>query len=152
MDDASTQLREAVSARLTEYANAKWGSVAGLSRALDMADTHLRKYAKGESLPGAAILERLSRLGLSIDWLLTGRGSMLLGPDVMYQREEGEAGRVEESVTVKAGDQTFRFGWPGPADVPQDVLLFAATSLLRHAQAMEELARTKKKDEDEPSE
>lgn len=146
--DVETEAKD----RLRRFAEEVFGSVAACAQAAGVSQPQFSLYVTGKRSPGYETLEKLSALGLSIDWLFTGRGSMLLGPDVMYQREEGEAGRVEESVTVKAGDQTFRFGWPGPADVPQDVLLFAATSLLRHAQAMEELARTKKKDEDEPSE
>jgi phage repressor protein C with HTH and peptisase S24 domain len=35
------------------------------------------KYLDGNRRPGAVVLEKISRLGVNIDWLLTGEGAML---------------------------------------------------------------------------
>jgi phage repressor protein C with HTH and peptisase S24 domain len=35
------------------------------------------KYLDGNRRPGAVVLEKISRLGVNVDWLLTGEGAML---------------------------------------------------------------------------
>jgi len=49
-----------------------------LARALGMKPSSFGKYIRGTRRPGASVLERLTRLGVNVDWLLTGEGPILL--------------------------------------------------------------------------
>ncbi|MEX0770552.1 MAG: helix-turn-helix transcriptional regulator [Balneolaceae bacterium] len=49
-----------------------------LARRLEMKPQALTKYVKGESMPGGLILIRLYKLGVNINWFLTGEGPRFL--------------------------------------------------------------------------
>jgi len=51
-----------------------------LARSLGMKPGSFTKYLRGKRRPGAKILKRLTRMGVNINWFLTGDGSALL-PD-----------------------------------------------------------------------
>ena len=52
------------------------GNQSNLARALGMKPPSFSKYVQGNRRPGAAVLERLSRLGVNLHWFLTGEGSV----------------------------------------------------------------------------
>src|SRR6056297_2655842 len=52
------------------------GNQSELARALGMKPPSFSKYVQGNRRPGAAVLERLSRLGVNLHWFLTGEGSV----------------------------------------------------------------------------
>lgn len=56
------------------------GNKSDLARALDMKPGSFTKYLRGDRTPGASVLERLTRMGVNINWFLTGEGTMIL-PD-----------------------------------------------------------------------
>ena len=43
-------------------------------------------YEAGSSIPGGKVLEALSRMGFSVDWLLTGTGTMKRDDNIIYER------------------------------------------------------------------
>lgn len=45
---------------------------------LGLAKHLLHKYVRDESKPGAELLQKFRSLGMSIDWLLSGEGEMLI--------------------------------------------------------------------------
>lgn len=53
------------------------GNKSELARSLGMQPSSFSKYTDGRRRPGAVVLEKLSRLGVNINWLLTGTGAML---------------------------------------------------------------------------
>jgi len=53
------------------------GNKSELARALDMEPGSFTKYTRGARRPGASVLERLTQLGVNINWFLTGEGSMM---------------------------------------------------------------------------
>lgn len=53
------------------------GNKSELARSLGMKPASFSKYVQGNRRPGASILERLSRLGVNTNWILTGEGSLL---------------------------------------------------------------------------
>jgi hypothetical protein len=55
------------------------GNKSELARALDMSPGSFTKYTRGERMPGAQILERLTRMGVNLNWFLTGEGPMTVG-------------------------------------------------------------------------
>lgn len=61
-------------ARLREFAEKHFDSMADFARALDMPPQQIYDYLSGKSKPGALILMKLSELGCDINWLLTGKG------------------------------------------------------------------------------
>jgi len=65
--------------RLREVARLLYdGNKSELARALEMKPSSFGKYIRGTRRPGASVLERLTRLGVNVDWLLTGEGPILL--------------------------------------------------------------------------
>lgn len=63
------------------------GSAAKLAEKIDMSPQQLTQYTNGKSKPGADILLKLCELGCNINWLLTGRGEMLLGEETQETKE-----------------------------------------------------------------
>lgn len=53
------------------------GNKSELARSLGMQPSSFSKYLDGDRRPGAVVLEKLSRLGVNVDWVLTGEGAML---------------------------------------------------------------------------
>jgi len=68
--DISDRLKQ-VSERLCRGNNSQ------LAREMDMKPSTFGKYMSGDRQPGAAVLVRLSRLGINLNWILTGQGSMM---------------------------------------------------------------------------
>lgn len=52
------------------------GNISELARNLGMTPQTFNKYAQGETTPGAKVLQRFSGLGISLNWLLMGKGDM----------------------------------------------------------------------------
>lgn len=52
------------------------GNKSDLARSLGMKPNSFSKYTSGRRRPGAVVLEKLSRMGVNVNWLLTGSGSM----------------------------------------------------------------------------
>jgi transcriptional regulator with XRE-family HTH domain len=64
--------------RLREVARVLFdGNKSELARAIEMKPSSFGKYLRGTRRPGASVLERLTHLGISVDWLLTGEGAIL---------------------------------------------------------------------------
>ena len=63
--------------RLREIAQEMYdGNQSDLARALGMKPPSFSKYVQGNRRPGAAVLKRLTRLGIDLHWFLTGEGSL----------------------------------------------------------------------------
>jgi len=54
------------------------GNKSALARALNMKPGSFTKYLRGARTPGASVLERLTQMGVNLNWFLTGKGPMLL--------------------------------------------------------------------------
>jgi transcriptional regulator with XRE-family HTH domain len=52
------------------------GNQSDLARALGMKPPSFSKYVQGNRRPGAAVLKRLTHLGVNLHWFLTGEGSI----------------------------------------------------------------------------
>jgi phage repressor protein C with HTH and peptisase S24 domain len=53
------------------------GNKSELARSLGMKPSSFAKYTNGRRQPGAGILVKLSRMGININWFLSGEGDML---------------------------------------------------------------------------
>ena len=63
--------------RLREIAKQMYdGNQSDLARALGMKPPSFSKYVQGNRRPGAAVLKRLTLLGVNLHWFLTGEGSI----------------------------------------------------------------------------
>ncbi len=78
------------------------GNKSALARAIDMQPGSFTKYVQGERRPGATVLKRLPRLGVNVNWLLTGEGPMLL------DEEDEDAG--SPSLSSSAGNASAADG------------------------------------------
>jgi hypothetical protein len=67
------QKNKAVAARMKQIARDKFGSQAGLARALGVVPQALTQYFNGTNLPGNAIQGKLRKLGVDVEFLMTGR-------------------------------------------------------------------------------
>lgn len=89
------------------------GNKSELARSLGMKPSSFAKYLNGGRRPGAVVLEKISRLGVNVDWLLTGEGAMLdrfsqLSPGRSTPPDQGEA-TVEEKEDVDCGGRNHDF-------------------------------------------
>jgi phage repressor protein C with HTH and peptisase S24 domain len=95
------------------------GNNSQLAREMDMKPSTFGKYMSGDRQPGAAVLVRLSRMGINLNWLLEGQGPMMAkngeatpkmvvqDKDLAYELEESgiEMRRVPQlRVEVEAGE------------------------------------------------
>lgn len=67
-----------------------------LATALNVSLTAIQGYEAGRQIPGGNILESLARLGVDINWLLTGEGAMNKGFSGIETREAGPAWAFEQ--------------------------------------------------------
>lgn len=72
------------------------GNKSELARSLGMKPASFSKYLDGNRRPGAVVLEKLSRLGVNINWLLTGAGSMLGGTVVSSPTRSSDTPEIPE--------------------------------------------------------
>lgn len=63
--------------RLRLFLKDKYGTLEKGASVLEMKSPSLQNYLKGERLPGAEILSKLSQLGCDIDWLLLGKEKLI---------------------------------------------------------------------------
>jgi transcriptional regulator with XRE-family HTH domain len=111
------------------------GGRAAAARAAGISADQISRYVQGRSSPGFETLARLAQgHGVSLDWLWSGEGAMLLA-----DRAGQAAGTAEATRTTRA---------PDPADVisPELVRLVSlywlkANTLLETPRAPEDLAR-----------
>lgn len=66
-----------ISERIKEYLFFSKKNTTELAKEINVSQSALNNVVRGASLPGAKILLPLAEQGISIDWLLTGRGEML---------------------------------------------------------------------------
>lgn len=62
--------------RLKEFARAKYGSLAGLARAMEVQSQSLTPYLNNKTTPGSVFQGKLRDLGCDIEWLMTGKESV----------------------------------------------------------------------------
>lgn len=85
--------------RIKEFAK-HYGNASKLAAALDMTPGTLYHYTNSNRKPGADILLKLCELGCNINWLLTGKGSMLrVGAAAIANTEEKKA--KKEKLTIE---------------------------------------------------
>ena len=91
---------EELASRLLSFGIAKFGSSHGwqkkMADALGIAPQNLRRYLDGKFVPGNRMRSRLREIGLNIDWLDTGIGSMT-------DPEEREFRRIMRETITDAG-------------------------------------------------
>lgn len=94
--------------RLYKYMDAKKLTAYALERDCDIANGYLKKQFKGKGTVGSDILEKIHRkyIDLSLVWLLTGKGAMLLQPgrlstaQMLEEEETGYHTSKEDLVAV----------------------------------------------------
>lgn len=64
--------------RLKRFAKHRYGTIGALAEAAGMRQSQLSKYITGISTPTLEVLERLGAAGVSIDWLITGKGNAVV--------------------------------------------------------------------------
>jgi SOS-response transcriptional repressor LexA len=72
-----SKIKNSVGSRLREFADKMFVSYSDLANRLETRPQHLNNFFSGQTMPGAELLARLSKLGLNINWLMTGMGEML---------------------------------------------------------------------------
>ncbi|MCB0713804.1 MAG: helix-turn-helix transcriptional regulator [Ignavibacteriae bacterium] len=65
-----------IGGRLKIFAKKRYGSTRSLAEACDINETQLSRYVNNINEPSFAVLMKLKEAGLSIDWLMSGNGTM----------------------------------------------------------------------------
>jgi len=136
---------ERLSERLAALAQ-EAGSVSGLARICGIPQRTMAGYVAGEREPRASDAVTIAgRMGVSLDWLLTGRGSMRPSPAGTGMAENGGtawgAPPPSASLTVPPGHGLMGAGLPGQSDmvlIPD--LMAAAIRVMTAATKGRELA------------
>ena len=91
--------------RLNAYIYFIKKNVTNLSKELGVSQSSLSKVANGENLPSAKILIPLSNKGLNVNWLLTGKGEMIIDqnmttdPGIEYQtKRKGDPETFQDAI------------------------------------------------------
>lgn len=84
-------VEETLGDRLKRFARTRYGTQKAMAKALGMPESQLSGYIKGTKAPASDVMERLRRVGVSIDWLLSGKGH----PDLYGEGDEPEDGAIE---------------------------------------------------------
>jgi hypothetical protein len=74
--------------------------------------TQLKKYLAGQNLPGAGVLTKISLYGYSVNWLLTGDGSMFADTEAGRVRKVEVLHRLQQRGQPDAGS-----GWGLPEEL-----------------------------------
>lgn len=69
---------ETIGDRIKTFASKTAGSQTALAESLQLSVQTLSGYSNNRSFPDAQFFTKLSALGCNIDWLLTGRGKMIV--------------------------------------------------------------------------
>lgn len=92
------------------------GNLSELARNLDMQPSSFYKYVDGRRRPGMSVLTRIARLGVNMNWFLSGKGHMLqpdqnstsplpvVGPTNSDEPDVQESLQRVPLVRVEAGD------------------------------------------------
>lgn len=77
------------------------GNKSELARSLGMKPASFSKYIHGNRRPGAVVLEKLSRMGVNINWFLSGVGPLLDGAETArsHLSSNGEAQDGDQNVS-----------------------------------------------------
>jgi transcriptional regulator with XRE-family HTH domain len=70
-----------ISKRLDLFIEQKYKTAKALATTIDVSPNAISQIVNGKNLPSAKVLIPLLQTGISIDWLLTGEGSMLRDPE-----------------------------------------------------------------------
>lgn len=81
--------------RIRHFGLHTFGKIKDFALAMGMAPPNLQKYMNNEREPGIGILQKLQNLGCSIDWLISGEGSMQLPRSKRIKATPASAVRTE---------------------------------------------------------
>lgn len=79
-----------IGTRLQKFIIYVSGTQCKFAELIDISPAVLNRYISGKTLPGTEVMLKFQNEGLSIDWLLSGKGKMLLddSPAFLKMREE----------------------------------------------------------------
>lgn len=89
-----------VSGRLRAIREHLGESQKSMSLRMDLGSTTWQTYERGLNLPVGGVLARLAEMGLSVDWLLTGEGSMMRGEALAPAQSEATPGLTADLVAT----------------------------------------------------
>ncbi|ABL01333.1 helix-turn-helix domain-containing protein [Pelobacter propionicus] len=69
---------EHIGTRLKEVRNILGMSQTAIAKAADSSLPSWQGYEAGKNIPGGKVLEALSKMGIDVNWVLTGNGKMML--------------------------------------------------------------------------
>ncbi len=66
-----------IAQRIKSYRTTYFKTAKALAEKINVSSSAISQAEKGQSLPSAVLLKPLSDLGVSIDWIMTGEGTMM---------------------------------------------------------------------------
>lgn len=108
-----------IGTRLAEFAKLKFGSKWGWQKqfaaALGMDPGSTRKYLLGQTIPGSRVQQKLRGMGCRIEWLMTGKGSMVDPQEREFRRI------VRETISDPGGNMPAVASEPSYTYIPLTV-------------------------------
>jgi transcriptional regulator with XRE-family HTH domain len=89
---------EKIGARLREFGEKRYGTMAAFSRALHIDPQALNQYLTGFTKPGNVLQDRLRKIGADVEWIITGS---------TYREGSVERKTVNEPVAAIYGKDGF---------------------------------------------
>lgn len=86
--------------RLKHFAKSKYGSLAALARAMGIQSQSLTPYVNNLTTPGTVTQNKLRDLGCDIEWLMTGKPSVLGQNDTLTSNATDFVKLLEEKDTL----------------------------------------------------
>lgn len=84
------------------------GNQSELARSLGMKPPSFAKYFDGRRQPGAVVLKRLAKLGVNVNWMLTGRGRVKVGTEANGTPSARDTDSIEERASSDASPRVIR--------------------------------------------
>ncbi len=81
--------------RIKQVAEAFGLSQSALARKIGMQQSDMSNLMTGKKTPGPKFFARMEKIGVSIEWLKTGEGSMMMGVEILNIPGSEEPGIVE---------------------------------------------------------
>ena len=84
-----------VGERIEQFAKACFGTAREFGEAIGMSSQQVSNYANNRTRPNADVMERFARVGMNLNWLLTGEGPMRAPTE-----DPGAAFRVDDETAM----------------------------------------------------
>ena len=100
MNESDEKLRQLIAENIAYYRKLNGDTQAGLAEKLSYSDKSVSKWERGEAIPDAAVLKRMSEIfGVTVDYLLDEHDAWQPAPDPADVRDRSHASIIQVALT-----------------------------------------------------